>query len=451
MDKRVFVVCLGILTASSMASAQRPDRLLPAALNRMILQYQPLYVGPGDSSVRCIDIPYRVDLGFFVASRSGLASTHRPLRRKGELLFEFFDSAGVSAGRVIEEIEQSTETIEPPVDDHQWYQGIATLSLPPGDYSVVTDLTDLESKRDRTDKEGKAIIPRQFSSPGFGSVFFALGDPGTAFPDTIILQNFGRDFLFGATGYMATTLVGVNDTSGVSIGYTITESGRSSDQHAVLRHVESVPYLSRSGCTFVPYRDSERIGFRTIQGGHAIGIIVPVPLAQLPLREYTVTLTIKRRDQHATAEEHCRALWPDMPTSLRDVDVAIDALRILVPDAEVDRLKKGSFESRRDSLEAFWNARSGKTTSALNPLMAEYYRRVDVATRSFATLRQPDGMRSDRGRIYVLYGPPSSTERSLTPGKPYQEVWVYDKLNKRFVFEDTARNGTYVLLSSTGS
>ncbi len=314
----------------------------------------------------------------------------------------------------------------------------------------MTELTDLESKRDMTDKEGKADIPRLFSTPGLASVFFGLGDVGTAFPDTIILQNFGKDFLFGAQGYLATTLVGVSDTSGVSIGYTLTEGGRGSEKHGVVRRVESVPYLSRAGCTFLPYRDSGRIGFRALPGGKTIGIIVPLPLAQLPLRDYDLTLTVTQREQHATAEEHCRAVWPDMPASLRDVDQAIDDLRFLIPDAEVDRLKKGSFESRRDSLEAFWNARTGKTTSALSPLMAEYYRRVDIARRSFATLRQPDGLRTDRGRIYVLYGAPSSTERTLTPGRPYQEVWIYDNLNKRFVFEDTSRNGTYVLLSSTG-
>ncbi len=136
MNTRVFVFCLGLLAAASTASAQRPDRFLPSALNRMTLQYEPLFVGPGDSSVRVIDIPYRIDLGFFVPSRSGLAATHRPLKRKGEVLFEFFDSTGISAGRVIDEIDQTSEAVEPLPDSHQWYQGIATLSLPPGKYSV---------------------------------------------------------------------------------------------------------------------------------------------------------------------------------------------------------------------------------------------------------------------------------------------------------------------------
>ena len=451
MTTEVIAFCIGGLLAFSDAVAQRPEQGPPAGINRMVLQYQPLFVGPSDSTVRCIDIPYRVDLGFFVASRSGLASSRRPLKRKGELLFEFFDSSGSSAGRVIEEIDQSTEAVRPPEEGHEWYQGIATLSLPPGTYSVVTELTDLESKRDMTDKEGKTIVPQRSSTPGLGSVFFGLGDPGSAFPDTMILQNFGKDFLFGSGGYVATTLIGLNDTTGVSIGYTISEAGRSSRDHSADRHVESAHYLSLAHCSFVPYRDSDRVGFRVFRQGAGIGIVIPLPLATLPLRDYDLTLTVKHGDQHAVVDEHCRAIWPDMPASLRDVDRAIDALRILLPDAVVDRMKKGSFESRRDTLEAFWNSRSANSGSALNPLMAEYYHRVDAATRNYATLRQADGLKTDRGRIYVLYGPPSSTERTLTPGKPYQEVWVYDKLNKRFVFEDTARNGNYILLSSTGS
>ncbi len=451
MKAILIIATLVTLAGVPVAYGQRPGTSMMTPTNRLMLLYQPLYVGPSDSSVRVIDIPYRVDLGFFVASRNGLESARRPLRRRGELLFEFFDSTGTSAGRAIEEIEQSSEVADIPAEEHQWYQGIATLSVPPGSYSIETDLTDLESKRDVTDREGTAIVPGQVTTPGLGSVFFALGTVQTSFPDTIILQNFGKDFLFGAEGYIASTLVGLNDTTGVTIGYSITESDRGSHSRGVDRRKESVAYLSRPGCSYIPYRDSGRVGFRVVPGGHVLGVVIPLPLGSLPLRDFDLTLTVRRGDEHAVVEQHCRSLWPDMPASLRDVDRAIEALRILVPETEVDRLRKGSFESRRDSLEAFWQQRTGKLPTALNPLMAEYYRRVDHASRSFATLRQPDGLRTDRGRIYVLYGPPSSTERMLSPGKPYQEVWFYAKLNRKFIFEDTARNGNYVLLSSAGS
>ncbi len=449
MNRTLIVTTLSLLLAASGAFGQRRDRFMPFEAPRMTLLFQPLYFGTGDSTLRRVDIPYRADLSFFVPTRSGLASVSRPLTRKGEILFEFFDSLGISAGRAIEDVDQSTDEVETPPGVHHWYQGIAKLQVPPGRYSIVAELTDLESKRDFTDKNEKAEVPHQTSAPGLGSVFFASGSLRSAFPDTIIVQDLGKDFRFGAPGYIVAMLPGVTDTTGLMLGYTIDENKGSSDLPGYTLHVQSAPYLWLSSCNLTAFSDTDRVGYVVSRGGGMQAVAIPMPLAHLPLRNYSITVTVNRGALKADATQRCQAVWPEMPASLRDVDRALEALRILIPDAEVEKLTKGSFEERRNKLEDFWKSRSKDTISALNPLMAEFYHRVDFAVRSFGTLRDPDGLKSDRGRIYVLYGPPSSTKRTLTPGRPYQEVWTYDALNKRFVFEDTARNGNYVLLSTS--
>jgi GWxTD domain-containing protein len=81
-------------------------------------------------------------------------------------------------------------------------------------------------------------------------------------------------------------------------------------------------------------------------------------------------------------------------------------------------------------------------------MMVEYYRRVDHASRTFGTLHDPDGFKSDRGRTYVLYGPPTTTDRTLDPVAGYQEVWTYENLGKKFIFADQTKTGKYVLISS---
>jgi len=408
-----------------------------------------VFLGSNDSIANRVDIPFRVDLNFFVAARSGLASAHTPLTKKGEVLFEFIDSTGVSAGRVMEPIQQTVASSLPPPGTHQWYQGIASVSIPPGKFSIITELSDHESKRDFTDKQGDMRVPKRTSVPGLTTLFLGLGEVESHFPDTLVLQNYGGDFLFGSKGYLATTLLGLDDTVGISIDYTIAETGRVSEGKKFLRHVEKSAYYIRTSCLLRQFHDSIQVGYLVANGGKAIGIAVPLPLAELPLRDFDLSLTIQQGDRKAEANHHFRAVWPDMPASLRDIDVALDALRLLLPENSLNRLRKGSYESRRDSLESFWDARRGGSKTAYNPLMAEFYRRVDEASRSFSTLHEPDGVKTDRGKIYVLYGPPTSTERSLAPGKPFQEVWIYENINKRFVFEDAARNGNYVLLVSS--
>jgi len=141
-------------------------------------------------------------------------------------------------------------------------------------------------------------------------------------------------------------------------------------------------------------------------------------------------------------------LWPDQPESLRDVDYALESLRFIIPERFLDSLSRGSFESRRNNLENFWKSRDATPETADNPLMTEYYRRVDHARQQFTTLKQRDGTRTDRGKIYILYGPPSASERSLDPASGFTETWTYNHLHKKFIFRDETRDGSYVLVST---
>jgi len=159
-----------------------------------------------------------------------------------------------------------------------------------------------------------------------------------------------------------------------------------------------------------------------------------------------VTATVIRGGSPLTIQREFRMIWPDMPRSLRNVDEAIAFLRYIASEATVDSLLDGPLEARWTNLERFWKPRDRSPETAPNEVMTEYYRRVDHARETFGTLRQPDGFLSDRGRIYVLHGPATSTERSLDPTEGFREVWTYARSNKTFVFVDRTKTGDYILL-----
>jgi len=162
-----------------------------------------------------------------------------------------------------------------------------------------------------------------------------------------------------------------------------------------------------------------------------------------------MTLTIRRGSQTKEMSKEFRAVWPDMPLSLKDVDYALDVMRYITTENQLDSLRNGNYEVRRKHLEEYWKVRDRTPETAYNEVMTEYYRRVDYAMRAFGTLRIPDGARSDRGRIYILHGPPTRTERTLNPNGLYEEVWIYEQFKKRFTFVDNSRNGTYELIPAT--
>jgi len=79
-------------------------------------------------------------------------------------------------------------------------------------------------------------------------------------------------------------------------------------------------------------------------------------------------------------------------------------------------------------------------------LMAEYYQRIDYSYQNFSSLQVP-GYESDRGRAYILYGPPNNIDRRLLPNQPTREIWEYP--NRELIFEATSGLGDFKLISES--
>jgi GWxTD domain-containing protein len=73
-------------------------------------------------------------------------------------------------------------------------------------------------------------------------------------------------------------------------------------------------------------------------------------------------------------------------------------------------------EEREQFIEEFWQRRNPDPDSVDNPLKEEHYRRIAYANEHFAS--GVAGWRTDRGRIYIMYGKPDSLE-SHTQGENY--------------------------------
>jgi GWxTD domain-containing protein len=141
-------------------------------------------------------------------------------------------------------------------------------------------------------------------------------------------------------------------------------------------------------------------------------------------------------------------VWPGMPRSLKNIDIAIEVLRLIATEAALDSLQSGDFNERRDALERFWMQKDPTPGTVYNEAMTEFYRRVDFARTSYSTMQEPDGMKTDRGRISILNGQPTRVDRTLSPTRGHTEVWTYEKTKRSFTFVDERRNGTYKLAAT---
>jgi len=121
-------------------------------------------------------------------------------------------------------------------------------------------------------------------------------------------------------------------------------------------------------------------------------------------------ITDKRRKENRKSFKH--------ELSREDKDWLEKDVRWIITDDERKAFMQLSNEEEREKfIEAFWDRRNPDPDSEDNAFKDEHYRRIEYANEHF-----PAGMpgwMTDRGRIYIVYGPPDEIE-SHPSGGTYQ-------------------------------
>ena len=136
----------------------------------------------------------------------------------------------------------------------------------------------------------------------------------------------------------------------------------------------------------------------------------------------------------------------------QELDREFDLSKYIASKAELDHYKslKGE-DAKRKALFEFWNKRDEDKSTPINEVKVEHFKRVEYANLTFRNGKK-EGWRSDRGRVYIVYGAPDEIERHANEidTKPY-EIWQYHSLQGgvEFIFGDRTGFSDYVLLHST--
>ena len=134
-----------------------------------------------------------------------------------------------------------------------------------------------------------------------------------------------------------------------------------------------------------------------------------------------------------------------------EVEKEIEYIKYLLPQNELDKLKQMlTPEAKREYLSNFWSQRNPDPTKSMNEYRMLYLKRAELANDQFGGFR--DGWKTDMGRVFMLYGPPSDIERhpSSPTERAYQE-WTYEQLQGgvKFIFIDITGFKQFELVHST--
>ena len=113
----------------------------------------------------------------------------------------------------------------------------------------------------------------------------------------------------------------------------------------------------------------------------------------------------------------------------------------------------GSQNAKRKFLQAFWKKRDPTPDTPLNERLRDHLMRMKYSDDTFTAQPGKLGSDTDKGRIYVKYGPPNERDytTSAAVGKAI-DTWIYEKSGRYiFVFFDRRGTGVYELVHSTMS
>ncbi|OGC77004.1 MAG: hypothetical protein A2Z27_01130 [candidate division Zixibacteria bacterium RBG_16_50_21] len=219
--------------------------------------------------------------------------------------------------------------------------------------------------------------------------------------------------------------------------------------------------LDSSGALFKEYGRS----LKTKPGNSAV-IATGLNIASLPLGRYQlrISVTDPASGQSAQAkktffvyrEEEIRASAQAVPEPANE-DQAARIREIISYLTTPDQLKLYdglTLEGKQNFLKDFWQKKDPDPLTAVNEYKQDVYRRFAFAIASFSTgrIKPNQGWKSDRGRVYIIYGPPDRIipHAYATATKPWDK-WEYYNVQGGvfFVFEDQNGYGDYVLVHST--
>ena len=110
-------------------------------------------------------------------------------------------------------------------------------------------------------------------------------------------------------------------------------------------------------------------------------------------------------------------------------------VRWIITDEERAAFKQLSNDEERDQfIEAFWQRRDPTPDTVENEFKEEHYRRIAYANEHFAA--GIPGWKSDRGRIYIQYGPPDEIESHPSGGNYERPIEEGGGSTSTFPFED---------------
>ncbi len=166
---------------------------------------------------------------------------------------------------------------------------------------------------------------------------------------------------------------------------------------------------------------------------------LPIPIIQHNKGSYKIELRYLD-DKQTTSFYYgfkTKNYWTD------ELDEVVGVMRYILPYSEYKQLKGKDESEKWEAINIYWKEKDPSPETDENELLNELNERVRFSNKNFSILMH--GWRSDRGRIYIIYGEPQIVDETYRDNRGYNyQKWVYAN-GKEFLFIDHTMSGDYTL------
>ena len=335
--------------------------------------------------------------------------------------------------REINNYEVFSSNYENTNSDDQYFQDFIQMNLQPGEYTFNYTLSiskaDYSIKLPPFNIKVKELKKEKVLSP------IIVDDENVNYKNKNIfrLTNYQNSIPFAP--YKYNLLVGVIDTSIKQIQVSIIQNGEK------ILDNQTVKRLFKKGISF------EKVGndiFVKTNKDSTNPSYFLISNFSNQLYEGEASLEIKVNKEKKIFP--LKVVWYKKPKVLNNPEYAIKLLSYIENISVVKSLLKKDSKNYYKVLFNYWEKKFPGKNKKYNFALAEYYERADYAIKNFIPLKGRRGAETDRGRIYILYGKPSSVDRNYNEKNETIEIWKYKKINKTFIFKDITGTGKFVLV-----
>jgi GWxTD domain-containing protein len=182
--------------------------------------------------------------------------------------------------------------------------------------------------------------------------------------------------------------------------------------------------------------------------GETITAIIPFRDHLKKPGEYRLVVTATAGDHSSKAQRMFSVIWGNVPLAENNLDMAVEQLALVAHKSDVEAMRSADGDIRKQLFDAYWQKRDPSPNTQKNELEDEFFRRVDFTNRNFAEIISGrSGWKTDRGKIYIVYGPPEQVNNGDGEvQKPSTEIWYYNRLNRKYFFSDRSGDGVFRLV-----